>query len=169
MITNFKLYESKYECSFDFEYWIKRNDIKSLHSFFLSFIRTESKSKQLLCLKKYLSLDLDVNFHSERETTLLISLISSHSDIEIIKFVIENGADINLQGISNYTPLIIAVSNDYDEVTDLLLSFSNINLTLKSSFRRDVIEYDGRNYIKQNHTVQYKKYQREKKAKKFKI
>jgi len=76
--------------------------------------------KNLHTLKILIAAGADVNVTNEyNETALLLSLETEH--IEIAEFIINNGADPNIDGCTGALPIAVAIEKGYTEIIKLLL------------------------------------------------
>ena len=83
--------------------------------------------KGSLAIVKYLLKEepgiLDVADNKQR-TALIWASIQGHTDV--VKFLIDQGADVNVETSNGETALLLASKNDHDEVVSLLLGGSGI-------------------------------------------
>ncbi len=82
-------------------------------------------------LKKLLKSKIKLDFVNNREMTPLM-LASSDNNLEIVKILVEAGADINAKHKeTGKTPLMFAASLGYDEVCEYLLNQKDILINAK--------------------------------------
>lgn len=91
-------------------------------------MKKEMKVPELLKAIKSLITKENIN-HEQLGMTPLMYALQERSGKEIIEFLINNGANVNLKNSSNQTPLMIAVrdNNDKDVVQLLLSKGANIH------------------------------------------
>lgn len=90
------------------------------------------KENNISLVKSALAKGADVEMTNEYGATPLIIASGLKSeethrkflaqDVEIVKILIDHGANINSEGNSSFPPLIVAISYDRDEITNLLLA-----------------------------------------------
>lgn len=71
--------------------------------------------------KELVNKGVDINYQDKSYGSTALILACQYNFVDIAKFLIENGADLNLQANNGYTPLIAAASVSV-ELTELLLS-----------------------------------------------
>ncbi len=81
---------------------------------------------------------VNIQLNTMLETPLIIA--TKLGRLEIVKFLIQNGADINMRDYTYSTATHWAVHNEFMDVLKFLLSH-NPNLTIKDRFDRDVLDW----------------------------
>lgn len=77
------------------------------------------------------NIDYPINWHNEN----LLQLASEENMIDLVKLLLENGADPNFSNLRRPTPLIIAARKGYTEIVNLLLTHkADVNLRFYASF-----------------------------------
>jgi len=121
---------------------------------------------------RILSKDTNINFKNKYGETILIYAIKTNASNEIIKFLINNGSDINAvtneinidvysfkKGIDNKTPFIWAILNNNLEIAEILLkrgvdiNFSPRNDTtplIEACRRSDITNVETVNFLIKN-------------------
>jgi hypothetical protein len=78
--------------------------------------------------------------NSSRQTPLIVALWNKN--IEAIKLLINNNADVNFGGIENNNiPIIIALKNNLLEIVELLINNKNINFNIKDKYLNCPLNY----------------------------
>jgi len=72
-------------------------------------------------MRKLITNGIDVNSVDARDGSTILIRATANNDIEMIKFLIEHGADLNKPGPKNMTPLHIAALFKFIEAGKLLL------------------------------------------------
>lgn len=80
---------------------------------------------------KYIE-NIDKVYHGETALTLATSL--GGTDLDIIKALINRGADINYQGDEGYTAIMYAISNYDTEILNYLLTINGYNINIQNDY-----------------------------------
>lgn len=116
-------YKKYFRCFFTFlfcfqffsVYAIKPGRIKQLENFVTN--------------KKMEKIDKVLKANVEEEKTQLLFISIKYKNIEIIKYLIEKGVDVNISDNKQNTPLMLACSTKNPDVAELLLQYgANVNL-----------------------------------------
>jgi ankyrin repeat protein len=109
----------------------------------------------------YLSLGIDVNDKDKLDNTPLHSSIYSKS--EFIKFLIEQGANVNLPNINGWTPLIMLCMTEYADHNDNIDIIKKIDILLASGANlnakdnRELNSYNHALMVNNNELAEYLK------------
>ena len=115
MITTYRVFETI------------KNDEEEIYKLISNSKITEIVKKDKL--NKYIKNGGNLDFKFEGKTLLRSCCIKNH--IDLVKILIENGADINLEsGSFNTTPLMYSASNGFIEITEFLID-NGADLELK--------------------------------------
>lgn len=78
------------------------------------------KNRDIAKATELLTQRADVNIKDDRGVTVLMSA-SAQGDIEIVKILLANGADVNVKGYDgDYSALVAASESDHSEIVELL-------------------------------------------------
>ncbi|XP_059144239.1 uncharacterized protein LOC131931458 isoform X2 [Physella acuta] len=72
----------------------------------------------------------DINARAAATQQTALMLAASHGRVEMVKLLVEEGADINLQDVDGSTALMCACEHGSIEIVNFLLSQPNINATI---------------------------------------
>lgn len=89
--------------------------------------REFSKGCKNNALKKLNTMDLsdvDINYSFDRSTTPINSALKL-GHIDVVSFLIENGADLSLEDINGFTPAMIASQNNYNDIVEKLANYGD--------------------------------------------
>jgi ankyrin repeat protein len=70
---------------------------------------------------------MNVNTKDKNDDTALTAA-ADRGDLQIVNVLLKGGADVNAKGRNNWTALLLALQQDRDQVTNALLSQSNLDL-----------------------------------------
>lgn len=93
-------------------------------------------------LREYVEKNIDLNDNSEGPYPLLLAL--DKPDIEICKFLIENGADVNIKNKKGKTPLFIAYQNgNLDLIKPLIENGADVNIFVGERSDEKLLIFDA--------------------------
>jgi len=173
MITNFKLFEDRHTCNSDTYFTsTETKDIwEKFNSHIANLLHFKKNDELMYCLKEYVSRGYDIDYY-RYFYPLLIKVAENY---EAVKFLIENGADVNIKTKDNYSVLMNSiVQNDNWDVFDLLVE-NGADLNIKTNNNNwDVFDFESNsekleNHVKNKYPEKYKNYLKNKQMKKFKI
>ena len=76
---------------------------------------------------------ININYHKKDDrnwTPLRVSC--NYGRLEVVKFLVEKGADIEIKDLDGNTPLILASSNNRSQIFKFLVEFGNANIEVKN-------------------------------------
>lgn len=85
---------------------------------------------------KYIE-DIDKIYHNE--TALTFACSHGTVDIEIIKLILDKGADVNFQGSNGYNCLMYLVSNHQDDILSYIIENKNVNINTQNELGQTVM------------------------------
>lgn len=99
-------------------------------------------------IKELLSKGVDVNYKNDLgQSAIYVAALSKKSDINTIKILLENGADINTKTIEKNTPLMAATTNNNVDIVDFLLKNGADVNAINSDGRTALINTKNSNII----------------------
>lgn len=66
-------------------------------------------------------------------------LAASHGKLDVVKLLLENGADINIQDDDGSTALMCAAEHGYLDIVNLLATHPDTDLTIKDNVNTESI------------------------------
>jgi len=125
----------------------------------------------IYCLKQYLSRGYDINYYNFYYPFLIMFA----NNYEVTKFLIDNGAYIDMKTKNGFTALMNAFLKMNYDVFELLIE-NDADLNMKTSDGFDAFDYIPNRdreeiikYIENKYPEKYQKYLRNKKAKEFNL
>jgi len=92
--------------------------------------------------KELIKKGVDVNYQDESSGSTALILSCQYGFLDMVKFLVENKADINLQAKNGYTPLIAAAGVSQEIVEYLISKGADVSLKTKdgtTAFTRSII------------------------------
>ncbi|XCN71501.1 MAG: ankyrin repeat domain-containing protein [Candidatus Electrothrix aestuarii] len=78
--------------------------------------------QDIKCVKGYYKMGFDINSHPLNYEPILTSSVRSNN-LNIVEFLLKNGADPNIRNYKELTPLMIAVVKQYFDIIKLLIKY----------------------------------------------
>ena len=86
-----------------------------------------------------LSSTLNFNYLVDSNTYLLV-LASYFNNEKVFKFLLENGADVNLyETVYDNTPIMFSIQSGYDSITDMILKTKKYDHTFENTYGRTLL------------------------------
>ncbi len=90
-----------------------------------SFFRAAAAG-DVMAINGFISAGINVNARNADDDTALTAS-AARGDAKIVEALLRGGADVNAKGRNTWTALLLALSEDHDMVTDVLLAQPNID------------------------------------------
>jgi len=121
---------------------------------------------------KYINMGIDINIRCYQDETFLFFAVQKN-EYDLVKYLLELGANPNLTNIYNFTSMYYAAIHSYLNIIDILIQYGS-TCFIDSTFAilNDLMLYltsDELKTFKRNYPDSYKKYLKEKKMKKYNI
>lgn len=88
-------------------------------------------SQDLVALNAFLTAGINPNSVHEKDGRTALISASARGDVEVVKVLINHGADVNAKDRSGYTALFHALEARYDEVADILISQPGLDVNAR--------------------------------------
>jgi hypothetical protein len=122
-------------------------------------------------IMKYLSMGVDINVRCYHNETFLFFAVQKNN-IELVKYLLDNGADPNLLNEYEFPPIYYAAIRSLLDIVDILIRYgSTCFMNSSNAINTDIIKYldDTLELFKKDYPESYNKYIKEKKTKLFNL
>lgn len=126
---------------------MNKNQLNTLNQFgetlLMSSVYSKGKFSKILIRN---GIDLEIK-NQNGDTALLLNCQICWTRQNIIKYLIKNNANVNVQNNFGYTPLMYAIENNCIDVVSMLLKYG-AKTNLKNKKNKTVFDIDSNNLIK---------------------
>lgn len=130
------------------------NQISSKIKLELSKSLTHSKSKKAIEIINNTKLDVNTIIDTDSQETIIFKAINplskyfgSDSQLELVKFIIEKGANLNVKNRTGYSPLFISISHhNLSKISLILLNEKKLDVESNDRFGTNLIFVAIREY-----------------------
>ena len=151
------LYWSLSECKFETaELLLKKGaNVNSTDSYGYSPLQVAASCKkvELSCIEQLLQKGADVNYKSKSNGFTSLHYATSSGSVDVVKLLLDKGADINALDNKGTTPLMLAVKNNSLPIAKLLLE-RGADVNLRDKHKKNAMSYAKGIFTKKKKMIQ---------------
>lgn len=98
-------------------------DEKSFHA--------AAMARDIMAINAFIDAGINPNAQNEADGRTVLISAAARGDLEVVKVLLERGADVNVRDNKGYTALFHALEARYDEVSEVLLNHPNLDPTAR--------------------------------------